>query len=270
MPAMNQNPFDQQKPIPGVDRIIAISSGKGGVGKSTVSSNLAIALVQNMKRVGLLDADIYGPSQPRMMGALNQKPEITKDNHIKPIERHGVKIMGMGFLVEEDMAVVWRGPMLFKTMHQLFYEVDWGDLDYLLIDLPPGTGDVSLSMVQKVPVSAAITVCTPQNIALADVKKSIDMFERVGIPVLGVIENMSYFANPEKPGKKIQIFPKGDLDSFLRTKKIEHLTELPMVPDVALACEMGIPYTAQKSGDVTSRAYEDLARKIIQKVPLSQ
>ena len=263
---MNQNPFDQQTPIPGVEKIIAISSGKGGVGKSTVSSNLAIALIQNKKRVGLLDADIYGPSQPRMMGALSQKPEITKDNHIKPIERHGVKIMGMGFLVEEDTAVAWRGPMLFKTMNQLFYDVAWGELDYLLIDLPPGTGDVSLSMVQKVPVSAAITVCTPQNIALADVKKSIDMFERVGVPILGVIENMSYFADPKRPEEKIQIFPKGDLNSFLRTKKIQHLAELPLVQDVAMASEMGIPHTAQKSGDVTSRAYQNLAKKIIQEI----
>ena len=247
-------------------KIIAISSGKGGVGKSTVSSNLAVALVQNSKKVGLLDADIYGPSQPRMMGALNQRPEITKDNLIKPIERHGVKIMGMGFLVEEDLAVAWRGPMLFKAMNQLFYDVDWGELDYLLIDLPPGTGDVPLSMVQKVPVSAAVTVCTPQNIALADVKKSIDMFERVEVPVLGVIENMSYFVDPKRPGEKIQIFPKGDLDSFLKTRKIQHLAEIPILQDVAMASEMGIPYTAQKSGDTTSMAYEKLAKEIVQKI----
>ena len=263
---MNQTPFDQQRPIAGVKKIIAISSGKGGVGKSTVSSNLAIALIQNEKKVGLLDADIYGPSQPRMMGALNQKPGITKDNHIKPIERHSVKIMGMGFLVEEDMAVVWRGPMLFKAMNQLLHEVDWGELDYLLIDLPPGTGDVSLSLVQKVPVNAAITVCTPQNIALADVKKSIDMFERVGVPVLGVVENMSYFIDPKRPEEKIQIFPKGDLRSFLEAKKIQHLAELPIVRDVALACEMGIPHTALKSGDETSMAYQSLAKKIIQQI----
>ncbi len=263
---MSQNPFDQQKPIAGVEKIIAISSGKGGVGKSTVSSNLAIALVQNEKKVGLLDADIYGPSQPRMMGALNQRPEITKDNQIKPIERHGVKIMGMGFLVEEDVAVPWRGPMLFKAMNQLFYDVAWGELDYLLIDLPPGTGDVSLSMVQKVPVSGAVTVCTPQNVALADVRKSIDMFERVGVPILGVVENMSYFVDLKRPEEKIQIFPKGDLNSFLKSRGIEYLAELPIVQDVAMASEMGIPYTAQKSGDVTSTAYQSLAKKIIQEV----
>lgn len=261
-----QNPFDQQKPIPGVDKIIAISSGKGGVGKSTVSSNLAISLAQAGKKVGVLDADIYGPSQPRMMGAFNQKPEITKDNKILPIERHGIKIMSMGFLVEEDMAVAWRGPMLFKAMNQLFYDVEWGELDYLLIDLPPGTGDVQLSMVQKVPVSGAVTVCTPQNIALADVKKSIDMFERVNVPILGVIENMAYFVNPEKPDEKIQIFPKGDLKQFLDSRKISHIGEIPMMSEVALACEMGIPYTAQKSGDVVSDAYRTMASKLVEQI----
>ena len=227
---MSQSPFDQQKPISGVEKIIAISSGKGGVGKSTVSSNLAIALVQNQKRVGLLDADIYGPSQPRMMGALNQKPELTVNNLIKPIERHNVKLMGMGFLIEEDMATIWRGPMLFKAMDQLLFEVDWGQLDYLIIDLPPGTGDVSLSLVQKVPVNAVITVCTPQNIALADVKKSIDMFGRVGVPVFGVVENMSYFIDSKKPQDKVQIFPKGDLRSFLKRKKYHISLNFPWFP----------------------------------------
>ncbi len=260
------NPFDQQKPIEGVSKIIAISSGKGGVGKSTVSSNLAIALAQAGKRVGLLDADIYGPSQPRMMGALSQKPEITSTNKIKPIERHGIKIMSMGFLVEEETAVAWRGPMLFKAMNQLFYDVDWGELDYLLIDLPPGTGDVQLSMVQKVPVSGALTVCTPQNVALADVKKSIDMFERVNVPMLGVVENMSYFFNPERPDEKVQIFPKGDLLQFLDNRKIPHLAEIPMMTAIALACEMGIPYTAQKSGDPVSDAYKTMAEKIMEQI----
>lgn len=261
-----KNPFDQQKPIEGVKKIIAVSSGKGGVGKSTISSNLAIAMAQAGKSVGLLDADIYGPSQPRMMGALNQKPEITKHNKIKPIERHGIKIMSMGFLVDEDMAVAWRGPMLFKAMNQLFYDVEWGELDYLLVDLPPGTGDVQLSMVQKVPVSGALTVCTPQNIALADVKKSIDMFERVNVPMLGVVENMSYLYNPEKPEEKTQIFPKGDLKSFLDSRKIEHITEVPMFMEISMAREMGIPYTAQKSGDPISEAYKTMAQRVIQQV----
>ena len=258
-----QNPFDQQKPIPGVSKIVAVSSGKGGVGKSTVTSNLAVALLQQGKSVGILDADIYGPSQPRMMGALNQKPEINKDNKINPIERHGIKVISMGFLVEEEMAVAWRGPMLFKAMNQLFYDVDWGELDILLIDLPPGTGDVQLSMVQKVPVSGALSICTPQNIALADVKKSIDMFERVNVPLLGVVENMSYLISADKPEEKIQVFPKGDLRSFLDSRKIDLIAEVPMMTDVAMASEMGIPYTAQKSGDLISSAYEEVAKKVI-------
>ena len=259
---MATNPFDQQKPIPGVKSIIAVSSGKGGVGKSTVSCNLAIALAQEGKKVGLLDADIYGPSLPRMMGALNQKPEITSNNRIKPIERHGIKIMSMGFLVDEDMAVAWRGPMLFKAMNQLFFEVDWGDLDVLVVDLPPGTGDVQLSMVQKVPVTGAITVCTPQNIALADVKKSVDMFERVNVPILGVVENMAYIPHPDKAGEKIQMFPKGDLHSYIDSKKLKLIVEIPMLGDIAMASEMGIPYTAQKSGDPVSNAYKTMAQNI--------
>ncbi|MCB0378126.1 MAG: Mrp/NBP35 family ATP-binding protein [Bdellovibrionales bacterium] len=256
----NQNPFDQQQPIPGVKKIIAVSSGKGGVGKSTVATNLAVALAQLENRVGLLDADIYGPSLPRMMGALNQAPEVSKDNKILPIERHGIKIMSMGLLTPEDTAVVWRGPMLFKAMNQLFFEVDWGELDYLVIDLPPGTGDVQLSMVQKVPVNGAITVCTPQNIALADVKKSIDMFERVNVPILGVVENMSYIWNPENPDEKLQMFPKGDLRNYLAEKNIELIAEVPMVAAIALACEMGIPYTAQKNeNDAVAGAYKRMA-----------
>lgn len=261
------NPFDQQRPIPGVKKIIAVSSGKGGVGKSTVASNLAIALSQLGKKVGLLDADIYGPSQPRMMGALLQKPEITKDNKILPIQRHGVKIMSMGFLVDEDMAVAWRGPMLFKAMNQLFYDVEWGDLDILLVDLPPGTGDVQLSMVQKVPVGGAITVCTPQNVALADVKKSIDMFERVNVPLLGVVENMAFMIHPQSPSEKISIFPKGDLHKYITEKQMTHLAEIPLHPDIAMASELGIPYTAQKNaGDAVAQAYQAMAQKIAQQV----
>lgn len=261
-----QNPFDQQKPIPGVKKIIAVSSGKGGVGKSTVSTNLAVALLQAGKRVGLLDADIYGPSLPRMMGALQQKPQVGADNKIQPIERHGIPVMSMGFLVEEDMAVAWRGPMLFKAMNQLFYDVNWGELDVLLIDLPPGTGDVQLSMVQKVPVSGALTVTTPQNIALADVKKSLDMFDRVNVPNLGVIENMAYLFDPEKPDTRTPLFPKGDLHSFLDQRKLLHLAEIPMFTEISLSCEMGIPYVARKSKDPVSEAYKVMAEKVIEQI----
>ena len=170
------NPFEQQAPIEGVKNIIAVASGKGGVGKSTVASNLAISLAKEGKKVGLLDADIYGPSVPRLFGSINQKPEVTKENRIIPLNRYGVKLMSLGFITDEDAALVWRGPMLFKAMDQLLRDVLWEDLDYLVVDLPPGTGDVQLSLAQKVPVTGALIVSTPQNISFIDVKKSIDMF----------------------------------------------------------------------------------------------
>lgn len=232
------NPFEQQKPIPNVKNIIAVSSGKGGVGKSTVSTHLAMALKLRGLRVGLLDADIYGPSVPRMMGTLNQKPSVV-DGALQPIDVNGLKTLSMGNLVEEDLAVVWRGPMLFKAMNQFLFEVAWGNLDVLLIDLPPGTGDIQLSLAQKVPINGAITVTTPQNIALADVKKSIDMFRRVNVPLLGVVENMAYIDLPN--GEKMQMFPKGELDSYLETEKLKKLGQIPMSPYISQSCEVGVP-----------------------------
>lgn len=238
---MSQNPFENQKPIPGIKHIVAVASGKGGVGKSTVACNLAVALEKQGVKVGLLDADIYGPSAPRMLGALGQNPEVDDNKKIIPPVRHNIPLMSMGLLVEEDLAVVWRGPMLFKAMNQFFNDVLWPELDVLLIDLPPGTGDVQLSMVQKVPVDGAIIVSTPQNVALADVKKSVDMFERTNVPVWGVIENMSYMVHPDKPDEKIQMFPKGDLDAYIDKKRLAKFAEIPMDPKVALGGEAGIP-----------------------------
>ena len=259
----NQNPFDQQKPIPGVNAVIAVSSGKGGVGKSTVATNLAVALSQQGKKVGLLDADIYGPSLPRMLGALNQTPEILDNKMLKPLERYGLQFFSMGLLVEEDLAVVWRGPMLFKAMNQFFFEVAWKDLDVLLIDLPPGTGDVQLSMVQKVPVTGAITVTTPQNVALADVKKSIDMFQRVKVPIWGVVENMAYMAHPTEAGQRMQVFPKGELNSYLDGHKLNKLGEIPLEPEVGLACETGIPITIQKPESEASKEFRRMAESLV-------
>jgi ATP-binding protein involved in chromosome partitioning len=229
---MATNPFDQQQAIPGVKKIIAVASGKGGVGKSTVATNLALAL-REYGNVGLLDADIYGPSLPRMMGALNQKPTVSEGNKITPVSRYGIKMMSIGFLVEESAAIVWRGPMLFKAMDQFFKDVQWGELDYLVIDLPPGTGDVQLSLVQKVPVNYAVIVTTPQNIALIDAKKAIDMFERTGVKIAGVIENMSYMLNPAN-GEKIQLFPRGEISSYLEAKKLLALGEVPFNSSVSL------------------------------------
>lgn len=259
------NPFDQQQAIPGVKHIIAISSGKGGVGKSTVAANLAMALSKRSK-VGLLDADIYGPSVPRMLGTLNQKPSINDNNTLEPIVRYGIKLMSIGFLVEEGAAVVWRGPMLFKAMDQFLRDVNWGELDYLIIDLPPGTGDVQLSVAQKVPVAGAIVVSTPQNISLTDVKKSIDMFNRVGVKILGLIENMAYMLNPVS-GEKIQMFPKGDLETYLAQKNIPKIGEVAFNPSVGIAAEAGIPVVESHSSGVEAQEFMRIANNIRELLP---
>jgi ATP-binding protein involved in chromosome partitioning len=257
---MASNPFDQQSEIPGVKKIIAVASGKGGVGKSTVATNLALAL-REFGNVGLLDADIYGPSLPRMMGALKQKPGISEGNKITPITRYNIKMMSIGFLVNEGAAIVWRGPMLFKAMDQFFRDVQWGELDYLVIDLPPGTGDVQLSLVQKVPVNCAVVVTTPQNISLIDAKKAIDMFERTGVKIAGVVENMAYMLNPVN-NEKIQLFPKGELESYLETKKLQKLCEVAFNPSVSLASEAGIPIVESHADSAEARAFHEIAMQL--------
>ena len=263
--AQPPNPFEQQSPIPGVKKIIAVSSGKGGVGKSTVSVNLALALGAKFK-VGLLDADIYGPSLPRLTGTLNQKPVITPTQKLEPLVRHNLKLISMGYLVEESAAVVWRGPMLFKAMEQFLRDVNWGELDYLIVDLPPGTGDIQLSLAQKVPLAGAILVTTPQNIALADVKKAYDMWHRVGVNVLGLVENMAWMVNPAN-GERIQLFPKGELDGYLDSKGIPKLVQIPFDPTVSLSGEAGIPIVGSHPGGPEARAFFDLGEKIAALAP---
>lgn len=258
---MSTNPFDRQAPIAGVKKIILVGSGKGGVGKSTVAANLALALKNKNKSVGLLDADIYGPSVPRLFGAINQIPQVNEQSKIQPIIRHGLKLMSIGFLIDEGSAVVWRGPMLFKAMDQFFRDVLWGDLDYLIIDLPPGTGDVPLTVAQKVPVDGAIVVCTPQNLALVDAKKAIDMFDQVNVPLLGVIENMSYMLGPN--GERLQLFAKGDLDSYLDAKKINKLAVVPFHPHVGVSTEAGMPIVVSNPESAESLAFNEIAAKLI-------
>lgn len=260
------NPFEKQTPIPGVKHIIAVSSGKGGVGKSTVATNLAMALGKKSK-VGLLDADIYGPSIPRMLGTLGQKPQINPEtNQLEPITRYGIKLMSIGFLVEEGSAVVWRGPMLFKAMDQFLRDVNWGELDYLLVDLPPGTGDIQLTLAQKVPVAGAVVVSTPQNVALLDVKKAVDMFQRVNVPMLGMIENMAYMINPVN-GEKMQLFPKGEMDSYADSKGIAKLGAVPFNPSVGLACEAGIPIVEANSNGAEAQEFMKIADRIREILP---
>ncbi len=259
------NPFDQQKAIPGVKHIIAISSGKGGVGKSTVATNLAATLAKKNK-VGLLDADIYGPSIPRMLGAIKQKPFVNDEQKIVPLERYQMKLMSIGFLVEEDAAVVWRGPMLFKAMDQFFRDVAWGELDYLIIDMPPGTGDIQLTMAQKVPLAGSIIVSTPQNIALIDAKKAVDMYQRVNIPILGLVENMSYMLNPSN-GEKMQLYPKGELEQYMAQKKITKLGEMPFNPSISLSCEAGIPIVESHPQSIEANEFNHIANFIREILP---
>jgi ATP-binding protein involved in chromosome partitioning len=257
--AQPSNPFDQQRPIEGIKKVIAVSSGKGGVGKSTVAANLAVALSRLGARVGLLDADIYGPSIPRLFGTLHQKVEIGEDKRLQPLERYKIKLMSLGYLVDEDLAVVWRGPMLFKAMEQFLREVAWGELDFLLVDLPPGTGDIQLSLAQKIPIAGAIAVSTPQDVALMDVKKAIDMWNRVGVKLFGVVENMSYFIPPGS-SEKIQLFPKGSLDSYLKERGIRKLGEIPFHPSVGLSSEAGIPIVESDPSSDESKAFIAVAR----------
>lgn len=253
------DPFEQQKPIPGVKNVILVGSGKGGVGKSTVSTHLTLALKSLGASVGLLDADIYGPSLPRMMGTQNLKPEVL-EGKIQPLIVEGIKTLSIGNLVEEDLAVVWRGPMLFKAIQQFLFEVEWGPLDYLIIDLPPGTGDIQLSLAQKIPIQGAIAVTTPQNVALADVKKAIDMWRRVNIPILGVVENMAYFESPT--GEKTAVFHRGEIDDYLQKEKLQKLAEISLNPQLSRNCEVGVPLFFKTSEPLYS-PFIKIAQKIL-------
>lgn len=239
-----------------VKNIVAVASGKGGVGKSTVSVNLAVTLAKHF-RVGLLDADIYGPSLPTMMGIVGWRPVTNDENKMIPLEKHNVKIMSMGSLVEDSSSIVWRGPMLFKALDQLINDVAWGELDYLVIDLPPGTGDVPLSLTQKLNLTGAVIVTTPQSVALADAKKAVDLFERTQVPILGVIENMSYWI--DSTGTRRELFPSGHLGEFLASKDLIHLGVLPFDPKVGMSCEIGIPLTAQKPTDENKKIVTEFA-----------
>ena len=237
---------DAREILPGVKNIIAIASGKGGVGKSTVAVNLAIALAQNGNRVGLIDADIHGPSIPVMLGIKGMRPEVREINGkhmIIPIEKYGVKTLSIGLLIDERQAVVWRGPMISKALSQFFTDCDWGELDYLVLDLPPGTGDIHLTLVQTVPITGAIVVTTPQEVALADVKKAIGMFQMqpINVPVIGVVENMAYFTPPELPDNKYYIFGKGGGQKIAEEYELPLLGEIPIVEGIREGGDYGKP-----------------------------
>lgn len=258
--------------LPGVKNIIAISSGKGGVGKSTVSTNLAIALANTGAKVGLLDADIYGPSIPLMFGLAGERPsmiELDGKDLIVPLEKYGVKVLSIGFLIDPNQPVVWRGAMVTSTLKQFITDVDWGELDYLVLDLPPGTGDIHLTLVQTIPITGAIVVTTPQPVAIADVIKSIAMFrlEQIKVPIIGIIENMSYFTPSELPDKKYYVFGKEGGKNLADNLEIPFLGEIPIEQVIREGGDEGSPAVIQESSN-SKNAFIRLANEVARQVSI--
>ncbi len=246
--------------LPGVKKIIAVASGKGGVGKSTVAVNLAIALGQSGLKVGLLDADIYGPSVPRMMG-IAEKPKTSSDKKLVPHEKYGIKTMSIGYMVDEDTAMIWRGPMVQSALMQMMNDVVWGELDVLVVDMPPGTGDAQLTMAQKVPLAGAIIVSTPQEIALADVRRGIAMFEKTHVPVFGIVENMAYFVSPGS-GEKTFIFGEGGARRTAQTLGVPFLGEIPIHTAIREGMDVGRPIVATAPDSEEAAPYLHLAKNL--------
>ena len=261
------------KEIPNIQNIIAIASGKGGVGKSTITANTAITLAKMGFKVGVLDADVYGPSMHLMFDVERERPlsvNVDGRSKMKPIENYGVKLLSLGFFTNPDQAVIWRGPMASKALNQLIFDADWGELDFLLIDLPPGTGDVHLSIVQAVPINGAVVVSTPQNIALADAKKGVAMFQQdsIKVPVLGIIENMAYFTPEELPDNKYYIFGKDGAKHLAEDIQTKFLGEIPLVQSIREAGDVGHPVALQENtplekafGDITKEMVSELLKR---------
>ena len=257
-------------PIPGIQNIVAIASGKGGVGKSTVTANLAVSLAKMGFKVGVLDADIYGPSIPIMFDVENEKPlaaNIEGKSKMKPVENYGVKILSIGFFTKPDQAVVWRGPMAAKALNQMIFDAHWDELDFMLIDLPPGTGDIHLSIMQSLPITGAVVVSTPQNVALADAIKGVAMFqqESISVPVLGIIENMAYFTPEELPENKYYIFGKEGAKNLAEDLQVPFLGEIPLVQSIREAGDIGRP-AALQTGTLLEQAFEKLTQNVVQEV----
>ncbi len=260
--------------LPGVKNIIAVASGKGGVGKSTISANLAAGLAKKGFKVGLIDADIYGPSIPAMFDVSNEKPQTTTIDgreYIKPVESYGVKLLSIGFFSTPDQAVVWRGPMATKALTQLFKDAYWGELDYMIIDLPPGTGDIHLTLVQQIPLTGAVVVSTPQEIALVDVRKALGMFSMpsINVNVLGLVENMAYFTPPELPDKKYYIFGKNGAKELAEKMNINFLAEIPIVQSIREAGDVGRPAVLQEDTP-QAKAFMTLVDRIVLQVEHSK
>jgi ATP-binding protein involved in chromosome partitioning len=255
-----QTPAAQHNKLPGIRRVIAVASGKGGVGKSTVSVNLACSLLHLGQRTGLLDCDIYGPSIPLMMG-VHEKPTISEEEKMVPPSGYGVKLMSMGFLLEDDQPVIWRGPMIMKTIQQFFNAVDWGELDYLLVDLPPGTGDAQLSLCQTVPLDGGVIVTTPQEASLGVVRKGIAMFQKVNVPILGIVENMSYFTTPT--GERVEIFGHGGGQAEAQRQNVSFLGEIPLFQEVREGGDSGVPVVISAPDKPPGQAFVGIAQALL-------
>lgn len=258
------------KPIPGIQNIIAVASGKGGVGKSTITANLAVSLQKMGFKVGILDADIYGPSIPIMFDVQDEKPLSVKEDgkqKMKPVESYGVKILSIGFFTKPDQAVVWRGPMASKALNQMIFDAAWGELDFLLVDLPPGTGDIHLSIVQAMPLTGAVVVSTPQNVALADAKKGVAMFqqESINVPVLGIVENMAWFTPEELPENKYFIFGKEGARNLAEDLDVRLLAQIPLVQSIREAGDVGRP-AALQDDTILSEAFETMTRNSVEEL----
>ena len=264
-----QNPNEiKGKAIPGISNIIAVASGKGGVGKSTVTANLAVTLAKMGFKVGILDADIYGPSMPIMFDVENEKPfsvEVDGKSKMKPVESYEIKILSIGFFTAPSQAVIWRGPMASKALNQMIFDADWGQLDFMLIDLPPGTGDIHLSIMQSLPITGAVVVSTPQAVALADAKKGVSMFlsDSINVPVLGIIENMAYFTPEELPNNKYYIFGKEGAKNLAEDLQVPFLGEVPLVQSIREAGDYGRP-AALQTASVIEKVFEEITRNVVQ------
>jgi ATP-binding protein involved in chromosome partitioning len=256
------------KLVPGIKNIIAVASGKGGVGKSTTAVNLALALAAEGASVGMLDADIYGPSQPMMLGIAG-RPESKDGKRIEPMQGHGLQASSIGFLIDMDTPMVWRGPMVTQALEQLLKDTNWRELDYLVVDLPPGTGDIQLTLAQKVPVTGAVIVTTPQDIALIDARKGLKMFEKVGIPILGVVENMSFHICPQC-GHESHIFGKGGADRMSKEYKTELLGQLPLDESIQRQADSGRPTVVSDPDGKIAEIYKRIARRVAVKIAESQ
>ncbi|OHV58191.1 sodium:proton antiporter [Mesorhizobium sp. LCM 4576] len=250
--------------VPGIDAIIAVASGKGGVGKSTTAVNLALGLAANGLKVGVLDADIYGPSMPRLLN-IHGRPQTVDGKVLKPMQNYGLKVMSMGFLVDEETPMIWRGPMVMSALTQMLREVEWGPLDVLVVDMPPGTGDAQLTMAQQVPLAGAVIVSTPQDLALIDARKGLNMFKKVDVPLLGIVENMSYFLAPDT-GKRYDIFGHGGARREAERLGVTFLGEVPLEMGIRESSDAGAPVVASKPEGAEAKIYRDIAAKVWERV----